>query len=42
MSATVKHEGHVKSVRGRALVAAAGGFEANIEWLKAILGRGGR
>jgi tricarballylate dehydrogenase len=34
MSATIRHEGRVKSIRGRALVAAAGGFEANIEWLK--------
>jgi tricarballylate dehydrogenase len=38
MSATIKHEGKVKSVRGRALVAAAGGFEANIEWLKEYWG----
>jgi tricarballylate dehydrogenase len=34
MSATIRHEGRVKSIRGRVLVAAAGGFEANIEWLK--------
>ncbi len=38
MSATVRHEGRLKSVRGRALVAAAGGFEANIEWLKEYWG----
>src|SRR6185437_16110172 len=31
MSATVKHEGRVQSVRGRVLVAASGGFEANVE-----------
>ncbi|HVV61936.1 MAG TPA: FAD-dependent tricarballylate dehydrogenase TcuA [Pseudolabrys sp.] len=34
ISATVKHNGRPASIRGRALVAAAGGFEANIEWLK--------
>jgi tricarballylate dehydrogenase len=38
MSATVKHEGRVQSVRGRALVAASGGFEANVEWLKQYWG----
>ena len=38
MSAAIRHEGQVKSVRGRALVAAAGGFEANIEWLKQYWG----
>jgi tricarballylate dehydrogenase len=38
MSATVTHVGRSKSVRGRALVAAAGGFEANIEWLKEYWG----
>ncbi len=38
MSAAIEHEGRVKSVRGRALVAAAGGFEANIEWLKEYWG----
>jgi tricarballylate dehydrogenase len=38
MSAAIKHEGGVKSIRGRALVAAAGGFEANIEWLKKYWG----
>ena len=37
-SATVRHDGRVHSVRGRALVAAAGGFEANIEWLKEYWG----
>jgi tricarballylate dehydrogenase len=34
MSAAVKYKGRTLSIRGRALVAAAGGFEANIEWLK--------
>lgn len=34
ISATVRHQGRVQSVRGRALVAASGGFEANIDWLK--------
>jgi len=38
MSATVRHEGRERSVRGRALVAACGGFEANIEWLKQYWG----
>lgn len=38
LSATVQHEGRVKNIRGRALVAAAGGFEANIEWLKEYWG----
>src|ERR1041385_5572800 len=38
MSATVKHEGRVQSVRGRALVAASGGFEANVDWLKQYWG----
>ena len=38
MSAAVRHDGRVQSVRGRALVAAAGGFEANIEWLKQYWG----
>jgi tricarballylate dehydrogenase len=38
MSASVKHEGRPQSVRGRALVAASGGFEANIEWLKQYWG----
>ena len=38
MSAAVHHEGRMHSLRGRALVAAAGGFEANIEWLKEYWG----
>lgn len=38
MSATVTHEGRARSLRGRALVAACGGFEANIEWLKEYWG----
>lgn len=33
-SATVRHEGRDHVVEARAFVAAAGGFEANIEWLK--------
>lgn len=36
--ATVTHEGRRCDVRGKALVAAAGGFEANIEWLKKYWG----
>jgi tricarballylate dehydrogenase len=38
MSAAVRHEGRAASIRGRALIAAAGGFEANIEWLKQYWG----
>jgi tricarballylate dehydrogenase len=38
MSAKIQHAGATKSVRGRALVAAAGGFEANIEWLSRYWG----
>jgi len=38
MSATLKRNGKAQSVRGRALVAAAGGFEANIDWLKKYWG----
>jgi tricarballylate dehydrogenase len=38
MSAAVTHEGREHSVRGRALVAACGGFEANIDWLKEYWG----
>jgi tricarballylate dehydrogenase len=37
-SLTVKIEGELKEIRGRSLVAAAGGFEANIEWLKRYWG----
>jgi tricarballylate dehydrogenase len=33
-SAEVLHEGRTRTVRAKALVAAAGGFEANIDWLK--------
>jgi tricarballylate dehydrogenase len=33
-SATIRYEGKSKQVRGKSLVAACGGFEANIEWLK--------
>jgi len=38
VSATVRHAGRDATVRGKALVAAAGGFEANIEWLKQYWG----
>jgi tricarballylate dehydrogenase len=38
MSAAVSYRGHVEHVRGRALVAACGGFEANVEWLKQYWG----
>jgi tricarballylate dehydrogenase len=38
VSATVKHAGRDETIRGKALVAAAGGFEANIEWLKQYWG----
>jgi tricarballylate dehydrogenase len=38
VSATVKHQGRPQEVRGRTLIAAAGGFEANIEWLKQYWG----
>ena len=38
VSATVKLAGREQAVRGKALVAAAGGFEANIEWLKQYWG----
>ena len=38
MSATFKRNGKAQSVRGRTLIAAAGGFEANIEWLKQYWG----
>ena len=38
VSATIRYEGREQKVRGKALVAAAGGFEANIEWLKQYWG----
>jgi len=38
VSATVKYQGRELEVRGKALVAAAGGFESNIEWLKQYWG----
>jgi len=38
LSAAVKHGGVVQDVRAGTLVAAAGGFEANIEWLKEYWG----
>ncbi len=34
VSVTVTHQGTPRDIRGRTFVAAAGGFEANIEWLK--------
>ena len=34
--------GATDEVSARALVAAAGGFEANLDWLERVLGRGGR
>jgi tricarballylate dehydrogenase len=37
-AATVKQGGVEKQVRGKTLVAACGGFEANIEWLKEYWG----
>jgi tricarballylate dehydrogenase len=33
-SATIQYQGQPRQVRGHTFVAAAGGFEANIEWLK--------
>jgi tricarballylate dehydrogenase len=38
VSATIRQAGSEIVVRGKALVAAAGGFEANIEWLKKYWG----
>jgi tricarballylate dehydrogenase len=38
LSATARVDGAPRQVRARALVAAAGGFEANIEWLKQYWG----
>ena len=38
VSATIKHQGALRQVRGKTLVAAAGGFESNIEWLKEYWG----
>ncbi|MGE3652064.1 MAG: FAD-dependent tricarballylate dehydrogenase TcuA, partial [Reyranellaceae bacterium] len=38
LSATVKHGGATHAVRAGTLVAAAGGFESNIEWLKEYWG----
>jgi len=38
ISAVVNYKGRPVPVRGRTLVAAAGGFEANIEWLKQYWG----
>ncbi len=39
VSATVTHQGRPSEIRGRTFVAAAGGFEANIEWLKKHWGK---
>jgi len=38
VSAVVRHESRAHTVRGKALVAACGGFESNIEWLKEYWG----
>jgi tricarballylate dehydrogenase len=38
VSATVRLDGRPQEVRGKALVAACGGFEANVEWLKQYWG----
>ncbi len=38
LSATVKHKGETQEIRGRSFVAAAGGFEANLELLKKYWG----
>ena len=37
-SATVGRDGASRAVRGRALVAAAGGFQGNLDWLREIWG----
>ena len=37
-SATITYQGQPREIRGRGLIAAAGGFEANIEWLKRYWG----
>ena len=37
-SARVRHQGGIADVRARTLVAASGGFEANIDWLKQAWG----
>ena len=38
MSASVTHAGRPRSVRGRAFIAACGGFEANLDWLRQYWG----
>ena len=38
LSATVTHKGETREIRGRSFVAAAGGFEANLELLKKYWG----
>ncbi len=38
LSAAVRHQGVEKTAPGRSLVAAAGGFEANIDWLREAWG----
>lgn len=35
---TVRHQGLEKTIAGRAVVVAAGGFQANLEWLKSYWG----
>lgn len=37
-SAVVSHRGEVKEVRAKSVVAASGGFQANLEWLKEYWG----
>jgi len=37
-SATISHGDHTHEIRGRNFVAASGGFEANVEWLKRYWG----
>jgi len=39
VSATVTHHGTPREIRGKTFIAAAGGFEANIEWLKKHWGK---
>ncbi len=38
ISAVVQHEGRTVPIRGRTFIAAAGGFEANVEWLRQYWG----
>jgi tricarballylate dehydrogenase len=39
VSAMVTHDGVPREIRGKTFIAAAGGFEANIEWLKKYWGK---